>query len=145
MKLFRSLFLTLVLAGFIFSPANAQSPKTTYSETILITDYYLPCFDEIVTGEIYHEVMLVNSQFLGKIWGTLVGTSTGNEYTVFQILVDNLNLYRENGTAIRTSPFNLKFRLDGKLVFLLHGVFHVTVNANDDFVVVFDKYVVDCK
>lgn len=138
MKTFKSLFLIFFMSCFTFSMVYAQSPKMTDEGTYFQSAYYLDCVDETVAGELNFESVMVNSKYQEKIWGTLIGDK-GNEYTISQIFNDNWHPSKNY-----TRTVSLKFRLDGKLVFMLHTKYHVTV-ANGEIVV--DHYIAngECK
>ena len=145
MKTLRSLFLICLIAALSISMANAQSPKVTGGGTYFQKPYYLPCFDELVSGVLNYEYMLVNSKLQEKIWGSLLGETTGNEYTLSQVFNDNWHPWAPGQVGIYTSTVSLKFRLDGKLVFILHLTYHHTVNSDGEFVVVHNGGFADCK
>jgi hypothetical protein len=145
MKTLKLLFLICLVACFSLSTANAQEKKTVYEGTGTLIPYYLPCFNEFVNGTVSYSGTFVNSHWQEKMWGTLRGDDTGNEYTLMQIQNDNWHPYVEGPTGVYTWTGSWKFFLDGKLVYIGHGTYHVTLNPNGEMVVYFDKEFDECK
>jgi hypothetical protein len=145
MKTLKLLFLICLVACFSLSTAHAQKNKTVYEGTAELIPYYLPCFNEYVNGTVSYSGTNVNSHWQEKMWGTLKGDVTQNEYTLMQIQNDNWHPYVEGSNGIYTWTGSWKFFLDGKLVFMGHGTIHVTRASDGKYVVYFDKEFEECK
>lgn len=76
----------------------------------------------------------------------LVGSVTGDVYQATGVTQDYFKGSLQNGQYRETFVNN--FRIIGPGPgnnFLAHEVFHITVSANGDTTVTFDKFSVDCK
>jgi len=145
MKTLRFLFLVFVVACFSTGIAAAQEKKTVYEGSGYLVPYYLPCFNEYLNGTVYFSGTNVNSHWQEKMWGTVTGDVTKNEYTLMQIQNDNWHPFVEGTTGVYSWTGSWKFFLDGKLVFMGHGTIHVTVTPGGEYVVYFDKEFEVCK
>jgi hypothetical protein len=145
MKTLKLLLLICLVACFSLSTANAQQKKTVYEGTGTLIPYYLPCFDEVVNGTVSYSGTYVNSHWQEKMWGTLIGDKTGNEYTLKQIQNENWHPYVEGPNGVYTWTGSWMFFLEGKLVYIGHGTYHVTINPSGEMVVYFNKEFDECK
>ena len=76
----------------------------------------------------------------------LVGSVTGDVYQATGVTQDHFKGSLQNGQY--TETFVNNFRIIGPGPgnnFLAHEVFHITINANGDTTVTFDKFSADCK
>jgi hypothetical protein len=145
MKTLKNLFLICLVACFCLSTANAQEKKTVYEGTGTLVPYYLPCFDEYINGTVFYKTTYINSHWQDKMWGTLIGDETGNEYTLMQIQNDNWHPYYEGPIGNYTWTGSWKFFLNGKLVYIGHGTYHVTFDPDKGYIVYLDKGFEECK
>ena len=145
MKTLKLLFLICLVTCFSISTVDAQSKKTVYEGTGTLIPYYLPCFNEYVNGTVSYSGTNVNSHWQEKMWGTLIGDDTKNEYTLMQIQNDNWHPYVEGSNGVYSWTGSWKFFLDGKQVFMGHGIIHVTRASDGEYVVYFDKEFEECK
>lgn len=123
----------------------AQSPKTTIIENERqIQPYWLPCFNEYISGGIYYYRMWVNNKWQNRAVGEVVGATTGNVYTIKQVQNENWSGWLNKG-GVYSYLLNLQVHLDGKLVFIIHENYHVTANASGEWVVELDNWFVECK
>lgn len=139
------LFLAVLLLGLFALASTAQPPKTVTCEPVPIYDYYLACFDEIVTGEL--ELCVTywdNGKTQAKFKGSLTGETTGNIYTVSQVENNMYKPWIEGQAANYTSTLTLSFCLEGMEVFVIHYTYHYTYNANGELVVFVDNSVIEC-
>jgi hypothetical protein len=145
MKTLKLLFLTCLVACFSIGISYAQSPKTTIIETDRhIQPYWLPCFNEYISGGIYYYRMWVNNKYQNRAVGELIGETTGNVYKIMQVINENWNGWSDKG-GVYSYLLNLQVHLDGKLVFTIHENYHVTYNANGELVVELDNWWTECK
>ena len=145
MKTLKLFFLICLVTCFTSGIAYAQERKTVIEGTGTLIPYYLPCFDENVTGTVFYSTTIVNSHWQDKMWGTLTGSVTQNVYTLKQIQNDNWHPYFEGPNGVYAWTGTWAFFLDGKLVFLGHGITHVTRGTDGRYIVYFQKESEECK
>lgn len=145
LKLF--LFVSLLLFA---TSAFSQGKKATYCFTIEPSWWepsLIDCISEPVTGLLeFCSTYFDNGKLQIKVKGDLTGVSTGNIYTVSQVM--NLNV--QNWTwwtgypATGTYVDNYTIEKDGIPVALMKIRQHYTLNANGELTAYVDDYSFEC-
>ncbi len=154
----KMLLATLVVAGVTAGVAAAVVTQNDVKQTTSWSDF-IPCANggagETVSGTIDLHILLkstVNGNNVsGKYHfqpqgGSLVGAITGDAYNPTGVTQGTFKGSLQNGQFTATDVNN--YRLIGPGPgnnLLIHQVSHITVNANGDTTVTFDKPSVECK
>ena len=136
-------FIAAILLLFIFTSfSTTNKNKTTQVVTHTITDYYLDCVDDYLTGTFTITIKMWGKKYQEKWKGTMTG-ATGI-YDVSQVANENWKPYSEDHALNYTYTMTLSFEKDGMPVGVLHVLYHATMNANGEITVEVDKVVNEC-
>ncbi len=155
---FKLLLATLVVAGVATGVASAGVTQNDVNQTIPWSDF-IPCANggagEDVSGTIDLHMLMTSTVNGNNVSGkyhfqpqgsNLVGSVSGDTYQATGVSQGTFKGSLQNGQFMATDVNN--YRLIGHGPgnnLLIHEVSHITVNANGDVTVTFDKPSVDCK
>lgn len=155
---FKLLLATLVVAGVATGVASAGVTQNDVNQTIPWSDF-IPCANggagEDVSGTIDLHMLMTSTVNGNNVSGkyhfqpqgsNLVGSVSGDTYQATGVSQGTFKGSLQNGQFVATDVNN--YRLIGHGPgnnLLIHEVSHITVNANGDVTVTFDKPSVDCK
>jgi hypothetical protein len=139
---------------------TAAQAEVTQNETQTIPfSVFVPCADggagEVISGTIDLHVLVTftinGNNISGKDHfqpqgGSLVGETTGDVYRATGVTQDTFKGSLQNGQF--TETFINNFRMIGPGPdnnYLVHEVFHITINANGDVTATHDEFSVECK
>lgn len=136
------IFMLCMVAACAISSARAQNPVIKEDLTFNVNGQYYDCLGEYIGGDIVFELMYMSHNVVGKLKkGTILGYSdangafpSGNIYEVSQVI---------NGAEFNENA--LQFRLNGKIVLIMHVSYRVITNANGDVTATIDKTMTNCK
>jgi hypothetical protein len=147
------------IAVMLVSVAAAHAAVTTNDKQTTAFSVFVPCANggagESVDGTIDLHTLITSTvngnNVSGKFHfepqgGDLVGSVTGDKYQPTGVTQDHFKGSLQNGQF--TETFVNNFRIIGQGPgnnFLVHEVFHITINANGDVTVNHDRVSVDCK
>ena len=147
------------IAVMLVGVTAAYAAVTTNDKQTIAFSVFVPCANggagESVDGTINLHVLIsfnINGNNVsGKTHfqpqgGDLVGSVTGDKYQPTGVTQDHFKGSLQNGQFNETFVNN--FRIIGQGTgnnFLVHEVFHITINANGDVTVIHDNVSVDCK
>jgi hypothetical protein len=145
MKTLKIFGLLCFIAAFAVNNINAQNGVDKTEFMFSLGCQSLPCLDDYLSGDVVVESMLMKNNMIQKIKkATVLGYEdesctipSGNVYEISQIAT---GFY---GSSSWEST--LHCRLNGKPVFEIHFVFHMTTDANGHIIVKLDKTMVNCK
>jgi len=146
MKTIKLLCLVCLMGCFSISISNAQGIKTTCI-TVPFNEFMdCPGINETITGDLT-QCLWVNGKNKGqmKIYGELEGLTSGDIYTVNEVINQTWIMHKVDKGYFQTWNDNITFHLYGKLVLLIHENYHATINADFEPVVEFDHWVIECK
>jgi hypothetical protein len=147
------------IAVMLVSVTAAPAAVTTNDKQTTAFSVFVPCANagagESVDGTIDLHTLITSTvngnNVSGKFHfepqgGDLVGSVTGDKYQPTGVTQDHFKGSLQNGQF--TETFVNNFRIIGQGPgnnFLVHEVFHITINANGDVTVNHDRVSVDCK
>ena len=128
------IFLTAVLLMFLASAVSfAQVNKTeTCDEYEVLFD--LPCADELAYGTINECLKVWDSKVQAKVTGTMIGETTGKEYTVWGIMNLMMKNYKPGRAFTATAVANLTISCEGITIGVMKVRLHITINAKGEVV-----------
>jgi hypothetical protein len=152
------LLATLVVAGAVAGVAAAGVTQNDVNQTIAVADF-VPCANggagEDVSGTIDLHILMTTTVNGNNVSGkyhfqpqgsNLVGAITGDVYQATGVSQGTFKGSLQNGQFTATDVNNFRWIGPGPgNNLLIHEVSHITVNANGDVTVEFDKPSVDCK
>ncbi len=155
---FKLLLATVVVAGVVAGVASAGVTQNDVNQTIPWSDF-IPCANggagEDVSGTIDLHILMTTTVNGNNVSGKyhfqpqgsdLTGSVTGDAYKATGVSQGTFKGSLQNGQFTATDVNN--YRLIGHGPgnnLLIHEVDHITVNANGDVTVTFEKPSVDCK
>ena len=155
---FKLLLATVVVAGVVAGVASAEVTQNDVNQTIPWSDF-IPCANggagEDVSGTIDLHILMTTTLNGNNVSGKyhfqpqgsdLTGSVTGDAYKATGVSQGTFKGSLQNGQFTATDVNN--YRLIGHGPgnnLLIHEVDHITVNANGDVTVTFEKPSVDCK
>jgi hypothetical protein len=155
---FKLLLATVVVAGVVAGVASAGVTQNDVNQTIPWSDF-IPCANggagEDVSGTIDLHILMTTTVNGNSVSGKyhfqpqgsdLTGSVTGDAYKATGVSQGTFKGSLQNGQFTATDVNN--YRLIGHGPgnnLLIHEVDHITVNANGDVTVTFEKPSVDCK
>ncbi len=139
MKNLGSAILIGLMMCITLNSAYAQSSKVNYKGSFHAT-MELPCLNEVVTGEVYYEGVVLNGLTREHLWGTMIGETTMNEYTFDQRWI----IVKKNPSKNSTTNTRIKIRMGGELVASMRAHVHYTI-VRGELKVDHNLSVEDCK
>lgn len=144
MKTMKALFVVFLMGCFSLA-SSAQPPKTVTCVPYPIQDYWLPCMEELVNGELeLCTTVWNNDKIQTKFKGFLEGESTGNIYTISQVGNMMSKPFKDGTADVYTWATTITYCLDGMPVFTAHVMGHYTYNANGELVAEVDNDFFEC-
>nr|WP_319511775.1 hypothetical protein [uncultured Draconibacterium sp.] len=142
MKNFKIISVVLLVSLFFIGSANAESKKNTSHGFFSVEE--LDCVGA-VTGQLEYWVTdFGNGKIQQRFKGVLHGVD--DNYIVSQVLNCNLSRFdiglSNNGT--QTLTLSIISETTGMVVGEYHHTWHVTLNAKDELVVVFQRGWIEC-
>jgi hypothetical protein len=147
------------IAAMLVGVTAAYAAVTTNDKQTIAFSVFVPCANggagESVDGTITLHTLLTSTvngnNVSGKFHfqpqgGDLVGSVTGDKYRPTGVTQDHFKGSLQNGQY--TETFVNNFRIIGQGPgnnFLVHEVFHITINANGDVTVEHDKISEECR
>jgi len=119
-----------IVALFVFENANAQPGKEKISYTVQDLCIRYPCTDEVMCGDIFCTEVYWNSKVQLKGKGTLIGQTSGDEYTVSQIVNSNWKPWAEEVTQGKVWVTQFTIEKNGELIGILHLNQHFTLHPD---------------
>jgi hypothetical protein len=130
MKTLKVLAMLCIMLGFATNAVNAQKPQGG-SENWNNICTWLPCVNEEVCGDVTHSWWWKDGKMWGQEWtGVFIGQSTGTVYTLRESGDSKHFGHEANIGNVNHEMHTLMIHANGKLVALVHGLGHNTVNAN---------------
>jgi hypothetical protein len=155
----KRIFALCAIAAAVMGVTVASAAVTTNDTQTIPFSAFVPCANggagESVDGTIELHTLVTSTvngnNVSGKVHfqpqgGDLVGSVTGDKYQPTGVTQEHFKGSLQNGQFNDTYVNN--FRIIGQRPgnnFLVHEVFHITINANGDVTVIHDKLSVDCK
>jgi hypothetical protein len=155
----KRIFALCAVAAAVVGVTAVQAAVTTNDKQTTAFSVFVPCANggagESVDGTIELHTLITSTingnNVSGKIHfqpqsGDLVGSVTGDKYQPTGVTQDHFKGSLQNGQY--TETFVNNFRIIGPGPgnnFLVHEIFHITINANGDVTVDHDRVSVDCK
>jgi hypothetical protein len=147
------------IAAAVVGVTAAQAEVTQNETQTIPFSVFVPCADggagEVISGTIDLHVLVTftinGNNISGKDHfqpqgGSLVGETTGDVYRATGVTQDTFKGSLQNGQF--TETFINNFRMIGPGPdnnYLVHEVFHITINANGDVTATHDEFSVECK
>ncbi len=155
----KRILLLCAIAAAVVGVTAAQAAVTVNDKQTEPFSVFIPCANdgagESVDGTIELHTLITSTvngnNVSGKFHfqpqgGDLVGSVSGDNYRPTGVTQDHFKGSLQNGQF--TETFVNNFRIIGQGPgnnFLVHEVFHITINANGDVTVIHDRVSVDCK
>jgi hypothetical protein len=130
------------IAAFAVIPVKAQNNVDKQVVTVNLGGYYLECTGDYLYGDLTGEYFFMSHNWIAKAKKTMV---TGYLDPDGTILSGNVYEFSQNGVGLNFEELSGIFRLNGKVVAVVHISYHTTTNANGDVVVDRFIYTTNCK
>lgn len=134
------LFIVIGILGiFAFGNINAQPQK----EVIVSTDYMCLPDDyagEELCGDVHAVLTFWEGKFQVRCSGIMEGSVSGDLYTLRETDNSNTKALKE-GTAVNDKyVLTMLLKKDGAPAIVCHYQYHLTINANGEVILEFEKY-----
>jgi hypothetical protein len=128
MKTLKILTLLCMMLSVITTALNAQPVQKTEETSTGCWGY--PCIGEQACGEITHTTFWNKNIWTDSYSGKLTGES-GKVYLI-KSYYSGKNIF--NKGEVHSYQADIMVHADGKLVAIMHGIYHLTINANGEMV-----------
>jgi hypothetical protein len=143
MKTLKILIALSIMLGFATSAVDAQAQQ---GSTTWYQCYNLPCVGEVVCGDMTYSWFQNGKINKFELSGTFIGQSTGTVYKFKETWDDKHFGHEANDGNVNYHHETIMLHANGKLVAILHGIGHNTVNANGENVNdMWKGYELECK
>jgi hypothetical protein len=132
-----------ILAFFLFSNTSAQDQKVVYTWTVTGC-FDIDCVGETLCGDINVIFLVWNNKVQMKYTGTLEGQTSHDLYTWNQVTNESWNAWKEGAAGVSNFVQNVVLDKKGGPAIVFHMMYHITVNANGEVAVEFDKNSISC-
>ena len=146
MKTLKLFVIVFFIAAFTANNVNAQKGVVKWEMTSPVTGLF-PCTGDYLFGEVtYVEFNTAN----GDGWVEKVKNATIMGYKDENLTIPSGHVYELSQVDTgkndwKSAELTSNFKMDGKIVALIHMVFHTTINANGTVTVDFVKSSFECK
>ena len=128
-----------ILGVFTLGNANAQSQKEVFEYTeygCLGAEYA----GEVICGDVHLVITLWDGRVHAKVTGTQVGQDSGDIYKVNETDNGNTKSVKEGSANNDKYVLTMILKKKGAPAIVCHYQYHITINANGEVAIEFEKY-----
>jgi len=141
MKTLKIFIILCFIAAFTINPVKAQNRVDKQVVTLNLGGFYFECTGEYLYGDLAVEYSYMSHNWIAKVKKTMVTGYLDPEGTIPS---GHVYEFSQNAPGLNFAETSAIFRLNGKVIGVLHYSYHLTINANGDVVVDRFTYTANC-